>query len=87
MARVRPYLAMFSDFQTIGRNGLRRYNNQDHSRLTGVYAARNIVGERHDVWMVNTATASHEESRHPDAQAGGRSVPVRHTAGSLPLDS
>ena len=50
---VRRYLETFPNFQTIGRNGLHRYNNQDHSMLTGVYAARNITGERHDVWSVN----------------------------------
>ena len=50
---VRRYLETFSNFQTIGRNGLHRYN-QDHSMLTGVYAARNILGEQHDVWSVNT---------------------------------
>ena len=77
VALIRHYLATFPNFQTIGRNGLHRYNNQDHSMLTGVYAARNIVGGQHDVWTVNTETAYHEEGQHPDAQAGDRSVPVR----------
>ena len=87
VALIRQYLATFSNFQTIGRNGLHRYNNQDHSMLTGVYAARNITGEQHDVWTVNTETAYHEDGRHPDAQAGDRSIPVRHTAGPLSPDS
>ena len=77
VALIRHYLATFPNFQTIGRNGLHRYNNQDHSMLTGVYAARNIVGGQHDVWTVNTETTYHEEGQHPDAQAGDRSVPVR----------
>lgn len=53
VAVIRRYLASFSNLQTIGRNGLHRYNNQDHSMLTGIYAARNVTGEQHDVWAVN----------------------------------
>jgi len=60
---VRRYLETFLNLQTIGRNGLHRYNNQDHSMVTAVYAARNIVGERHDVWSVNTDMEYHEGSR------------------------
>jgi protoporphyrinogen oxidase len=51
---IRDYLARFSNLQTIGRNGTHRYNNQDHSTLAGLMAARNILGERHDVWSINT---------------------------------
>jgi protoporphyrinogen oxidase len=60
---LRQYLKTFSNLQTIGRNGLHRYNNQDHSMLTGIYAARNIIGEKYDVWSVNTEMEYHEESR------------------------
>ena len=63
VARVRAFLETIPNLQTIGRNGLHRYNNQDHSMLTGIYAARNILGERHDVWSVNTDGEYHEESR------------------------
>jgi len=74
---VRQYLEALSNFQTIGRNGLHRYNNQDHSMLTGVYAARNIAGERHDVWAVNTEKEYHEEGRVAQLNAGDRLVPLR----------
>jgi hypothetical protein len=74
---VRKYLETFSNFQTIGRNGLHRYNNQDHSMLTGVYAARNIVGEKLDVWSVNTDMEYHEETRAVEATGGDRLVPTR----------
>lgn len=77
IALVRRYLASLSNLQTIGRNGLHCYNNQDHSMLTGVYAARNIVGERYDVWSVNTEKAYHEAGRRLDASVGGRQVPTR----------
>ncbi|HJY83825.1 MAG TPA: NAD(P)/FAD-dependent oxidoreductase [Candidatus Binatia bacterium] len=77
VATVRRYLEGLSNFQTIGRNGLHRYNNQDHSMLTGVYAARNLVGEHYDVWSVNTEMEYHEEGRATETQGGDRLVPVR----------
>ncbi|MDE3050276.1 MAG: FAD-dependent oxidoreductase, partial [Nitrospirota bacterium] len=77
VATIRRYLEMFSNLQTIGRNGLHRYNNQDHSMLTGVYAAGNILGERHDVWSVNTEKEYHEEERVAKSSAGDRLVPTR----------
>jgi len=51
---IRRFLATLANLQTIGRNGMHRYNNQDHSMLTGMLAARNLLGEQHDVWDVNT---------------------------------
>jgi len=70
--KIRRYLETFLNLQTVGRNGLHRYNNQDHSMLTAVYAARNIVGERNDVWSVNTEMEYHEEAKMP---SGDRMVP------------
>lgn len=57
---LRDYLIGFDNLQTVGRNGLHRYNNQDHSMLTGLLAARNIAGERHDLWGVNTERSYYE---------------------------
>jgi hypothetical protein len=76
---VRRYLETFSNFQTIGRNGLHRYNNQDHSMLTGIYAARNVTGERYDVWSVNTEKEYLEEGRKTTVSQGDRLVPVSVT--------
>jgi protoporphyrinogen oxidase len=73
---VRDYLETLGNLQTIGRNGLHRYNNQDHSMLTGVYAARNIAGERLDVWSVNTEKEYLEEGQEASSTAGDRLVPV-----------
>ena len=53
VAVIRRYLRRFSNLHPVGRNGLHRYNNQDHSMLTAMLAVRNILGERHDVWSVN----------------------------------
>ena len=58
---VRSYLARFHNLQTIGRNGTHRYNNQDHSTVAGLLAARNILGERHDTWDINTDALYLEE--------------------------
>jgi protoporphyrinogen oxidase len=57
---IRHYLEGFENLQTIGRNGMHRYNNQDHSMLTGLLAARNLVGEQHDLWAVNTDRSYYE---------------------------
>ena len=63
---VRRFIAGFENLQTIGRNGLHRYDNQDHAMLTGVLAARNLAaGERNDVWAVNTDEEYHEEVHRP----------------------
>ncbi|MCC7360191.1 MAG: NAD(P)/FAD-dependent oxidoreductase [Anaerolineales bacterium] len=62
---IKDYLAGFSNLQTVGRNGLHKYNNQDHSMLTAMLAVRNLLGERHDVWTVNTERSYHEEIRVP----------------------
>ncbi len=73
LATVRRYLDTFKNLQTIGRNGQHRYNNQDHSMLTGVYAARNITGQEYDIWAVNVEKDYHEEERKPsDRMVPGR---------------
>jgi protoporphyrinogen oxidase len=59
---IRDYLAAFSNLQTIGRNGLHRYNNQDHSMLTALRAIGNILGESRSVWDVNAEDDYHEEA-------------------------
>ena len=60
---VRGYLDAFENLQTVGRNGLHKYNNQDHSMLTALLAARNILGAAHDVWAVNTDLEYQEEMK------------------------
>ena len=58
---LKNYLDSLENLQTIGRNGQHRYNNMDHSMLTGLFAARNVIGEQHDVWAVNVDSEYHEE--------------------------
>ena len=63
LAVVRRFVDGLANLQTIGRNGLHRYDNQDHAMLTALLAARNVMGERHDVWAVNTEDEYHESRR------------------------
>ena len=58
---VREYLARFTNLQEVGRNGMHRYNNMDHSMLTGMFAARNLFHERMDLWSINVDDDYHEE--------------------------
>jgi protoporphyrinogen oxidase len=57
---LRDYLSTIENLQTTGRNGLHRYNNQDHSMLTAILAVKNILGEKHDLWDINTERSYHE---------------------------
>ncbi len=62
VSTIQTYLKRFGNLDSIGRNGQHRYNNQDHSMLTGIYAVRNMLGENEfDSWGVNTEGEYHEE--------------------------
>jgi protoporphyrinogen oxidase len=64
LATLRTCVDGLENAQTIGRNGLHRYNNQDHAMLTGMLAVRNLtLGEQNDLWSVNTDQEYHEEIR------------------------
>jgi protoporphyrinogen oxidase len=81
LATIRKWLENLPNLQLIGRNGQHRYNNQDHSMVTAIYAARNICGEQYDIWEVNVEAEYHEEakSNEPEthaARGGDRLVPV-----------
>jgi protoporphyrinogen oxidase len=52
---VRRFLAAEApNLQLVGRNGMHKYNNQDHAMMTGLMAARNIMGATYDPWRVNS---------------------------------
>src|SRR5205807_942381 len=54
----------------VGRNGMHRYNNQDHSMYTAMLTVENIATRsRHDVWSVNVEEEYHEESSADDDDA------------------
>jgi protoporphyrinogen oxidase len=58
---VRQFLKRFDNLQPVGRNGMHKYNNQDHSMLTGLLSAENILGANHDLWAINTDQEYQEE--------------------------
>jgi len=60
---LKNYLNFFSNTFFIGRNGMHRYNNQDHSMLSAIYAVENIrtnVTNNENIWSVNTEQDYHE---------------------------
>jgi protoporphyrinogen oxidase len=58
---IQRWLGGLENFQTVGRNGLHRYNNQDHSMLTAMLAVQNLRGGKHNLWSVNVERSYHEQ--------------------------
>jgi protoporphyrinogen oxidase len=79
LARIRSWLAPLTNLQLVGRNGMHKYNNQDHSMLTARLAVRNLFGERHDLWAVNADEEYHEAGETRDLAATQPLVPHRIT--------
>jgi protoporphyrinogen oxidase len=83
LAVIRAWLKNLPNLALAGRNGMHKYNNQDHSMMTAVLVARNILGQgNYDPWKVNTDAEYHEEGaddeHEPEANAStGRAVPRR----------
>ena len=76
VAAVRKEIeARFPGLHLVGRNGMHKYNNQDHAMMTAMLTARNIIAGRRqfDVWQVNQDAEYHESG-----SAGGlRLVPTK----------
>jgi protoporphyrinogen oxidase len=66
---IKGWLETVPNLIQVGRNGLHRYNNSDHSMLTAMRAVENITkGTAHDIWAVNAESVYHEEQQvdeHP----------------------
>jgi protoporphyrinogen oxidase len=75
---VRAHIDAIPNLHCVGRNGMHKYNNQDHSMLTAMMTVWNMQGAAHDVWSVNTDYEYHEEIRLPegDAAAGPGAAPA-----------
>jgi protoporphyrinogen oxidase len=73
---VRGHIDPIANLHTVGRNGMHKYNNQDHSMLTAMMAVWNMQGASHDIWAVNTDFEYHEEQKiegqHRGPVAAGR---------------
>ena len=84
---IRQWLDPFENLFLVGRNGMHKYNNQDHAMMTAILTARNIIegGKPYDVWEVNEDAAYHEagkagETTLPSGASGTsglRAVPSR----------
>jgi hypothetical protein len=63
---VRGFLDTIENLFPVGRNGMHRYNNQDHSMLASMTAVENIIAGRTDksnLWAINTEEEYHEEKK------------------------
>lgn len=66
--KVRAYLDQFSNLYPVGRNGMHRYNNQDHSMLAANSTVSSIINSgagKSDIWRINAEDAYHEEIGEP----------------------
>ncbi|HNL81997.1 MAG TPA: NAD(P)/FAD-dependent oxidoreductase [Chitinophagaceae bacterium] len=74
---VRDGLKPYKGLYLIGRNGMHKYNNQDHSMMTAMFAAKNIIAgkELYDVWKVNQ-DAEYQEEGERGVNEGGRLIPI-----------
>jgi protoporphyrinogen oxidase len=78
LATIREDLNAYAGLSLIGRNGMHKYNNQDHSMMTAMLAAKNIVAgkELYNLWDVNEDAEYHEGGdRGVESKITGRSVP------------
>lgn len=58
---IEAWVRTLENLHTVGRNGMHRYNNQDHSMLSAMHAARNVLGGNYDPWNINVERSYHEE--------------------------
>ena len=63
---IREFLTGLGNLYLVGRNGMHKYNNQDHSMLTAMLSVKNILGAKYDVWEVNVDNEYHEEMKGQD---------------------
>ena len=61
LEQIKEFLGNISNLQLVGRNGMHKYNNQDHSMLTSMLAVKNILGAHFDLWKVNADQDYQEE--------------------------
>jgi len=81
---LKRHLSRFENLQLVGRNGMHKYNNQDHAMLTALLAVDNLFGGRHDLWAVNADEEYHEELSASDRQASDR-YDLRQLSRTQPL--
>jgi len=68
---IRTYTNNFANLFLVGRNGMHKYNNADHSMLTAMVAVDNIISgvlSKANLWAINTEQEYHEEKKHVDIE-------------------
>jgi protoporphyrinogen oxidase len=79
---IKRYLeAEAPNIHPVGRNGMHKYNNQDHSMYTAMLTVENLFGATHDIWSVNVEEEYHE------AGSTGRDAPILPPRPITPLSS
>jgi protoporphyrinogen oxidase len=78
---LRGFLGHIKNVYPVGRNGMHKYNNQDHSMLTAMLAVENINGAHHDIWSVNAEQDYAEEVK---SQEDKWSSEIRNLAATQP---
>lgn len=76
---VVQYIDRFENLFLVGRNGMHRYNNQDHSMLTAMIAVDNIlegIRDKSNLWEINTEQEYHEEKSDSTRVGGSSRSPV-----------
>lgn len=85
LVQITEYLTEHaSNLQLVGRNGMHKYNNQDHSMLTAMLAVENIQGASHDLWSVNAEEDYHEEIANKPSKLSGQRVKLEATQPRVP---
>jgi len=77
---IRTFVDAFPNLFLVGRNGMHRYNNQDHSMLTAMLAVDNIVSghlDKANLWDVNTEMEYHEESKKTERKMDSQTSAVK----------
>lgn len=61
MPVIKEAVGKFSNLYPVGRNGMHKYNNQDHAMYTAMLSVENMFGAKHNIWDVNVERVYHEE--------------------------
>lgn len=81
---IRRFLEPIGNLQLVGRNGMHKYNNQDHSMVTAMLAVENIMGAKRDLWAVNVERVYHEERRRVETERDAEYADLASTQPEVP---
>ncbi len=84
LVTVREFISQLGNLHLVGRNGLHKYNNQDHSMLTAMLVVKNILGAHYDIWSVNADQEYHEEVKEGETDFSHELAVVNSTQPIVP---